>query len=116
MMTLTISSDRSQQPAGPTVTVAVSGEIDLATVGDLERGVTTALDELTDVPAAGPCSVRVDLSEVSFIDSAGISALLKGRRAADDHHRSYRVVGATGFVLQVLEMTGVWAHLSGPAD
>jgi anti-anti-sigma factor len=57
--------------------------------------------------------VEVDLSAVRFLDSSGIRLLLIGRRAADERGVAYRVTGAQGIARQVLEMTGVWAHLSG---
>lgn len=91
------------------VTLAASGEIDLSTVEQLER-------EIASTAHADATAVVVDLSGVTFIDSAGIGALLKGRRLADERGQAYRVVGAEGLVRQVLEMTGVWSHLSGHAD
>jgi anti-anti-sigma factor len=65
--------------------------------------------------ATGDAGITVvELSGVTFIDSAGINALLKGRRAADERGRVFRVTGATGIVRELLDMTGVWAHLSSP--
>ena len=58
--------------------------------------------------------VVVDLAEVRFCDSSGIRVLVHGRRLADERGLSYRVIGATGIVLDVLEVTGVWALLSAP--
>ncbi|TDC37608.1 anti-sigma factor antagonist [Micromonospora sp. 15K316] len=90
------------------VTVVARGEIDLSTAGDLQREIEAAV--------AGPASaVTVDLGEVTFLDSAGINALLTGRRFADDHRKPYRVTNAQGMVRQLLRLTGVWDHLSAPA-
>lgn len=89
-----------------TVTVAVSGEIDLSTVEQLEHEIAATADGEAD-------AIVVDISGVTFVDSAGIGVLLKGRRMADEHGKQYRVTGAEGLVRQVLDMTGVWAHLSG---
>jgi anti-anti-sigma factor len=58
-------------------------------------------------------TVLVDLSAVTFLDSSGISVLLKGRRVADERAVNYRVVGADGIVRKVLDLTGVWPLLSG---
>jgi anti-sigma B factor antagonist len=101
---LSLSSHRD---AG-TVTVAVYGDIDLTTVGQLER-------EIAGHVADDPAAIVVDLAGAAFIDSAGINALLKGRRAADEHGLHFRVTGAGGLVRNVLELTGVWNHLSDPA-
>ena len=102
-MAASVSSYRN----GDGLIVVVSGEVDLATAPLL----TDAVDAAT--ASDGAATVTVELSEVTFLDSSGIAALLKGRRVADERGRAYRVVGATGTVLEVLELTGVWTHLSG---
>lgn len=90
------------------ITIGVNGDLDMSNVGQLEKEIATAIGEGT--------GIIVDLTEVPFIDSAGISALLKGRRTADEQGQRYRVTGAAGVVRQVLDMTGVWTHLSNPAS
>jgi anti-sigma B factor antagonist len=94
---------------GHQAVVAPSGEVDLASVPSLDAAIEAA------VHAAGVETVVVDLVGVTFMDSSGISVLLRGRRLADEHNLCYRVVGAHGMVLMVLELTGVWTHLSGQA-
>jgi anti-anti-sigma factor len=101
---ISVSTDHD----GAVVTVAVAGEIDLAT-GPVMRD---AIDHALTVNGAD--SVRVDLSGVRFMDSSGIAVLLQARRAADELARAFQVVGAQGLALQVLELTGVWDHLSAP--
>ncbi len=102
-MSLSLTSSRD----GGTVTIAITGELDLSTSDDLgQQIVAYASVDGVDV-------VVIDLAGVSFVDSAGINALLKARRWADDHQRSFRVVGAAGLVREVLELTGVLAHLTG---
>jgi anti-anti-sigma factor len=95
---------------GGEATVVVSGEVDTATGPVVDRAIQEALT--TD----GVDAVRVDLSAVRFLDSSGISLLLKGRRVADDRAISYRVTDAHGTVLRVLQLSGVWDHLRGDAD
>jgi anti-sigma B factor antagonist len=97
----------SSQLDGDTVTVAVHGEIDLSTAEQLEQ-------EMENQAAGEVRATVVDLSGVTFIDSAGINALLKGRRAADEKGRAFRVTGPQGLVRELLDMTGVWDHLSSP--
>jgi anti-sigma B factor antagonist len=92
---------------GSILTVVVAGEVDLATSPTVDRAIADAI--ATD----GVTVVRVDLSGVEFLDSSGIALLLKGRRGADERGIGFQVTGAHGIVQQVLEMTGVWAHLSG---
>ncbi|MGZ4437533.1 MAG: STAS domain-containing protein, partial [Nocardioidaceae bacterium] len=51
--------------AGDRATVALDGEIDLATQADLRR-------VLTDLVVSGQIHLTVDLTGVSFIDSTGL--------------------------------------------
>jgi anti-anti-sigma factor len=92
---------------GHQATVAVTGDVDLSSVPPLDAALAAA------ARTADAEAVVVDLAGVTFLDSSGISVLLRGRRLADEHEVGYRVTGANGLVLTVLEMTGVWAHLSG---
>src|SRR5262245_60169962 len=90
-----------------TVNVEAVGEVDLLTATELEQAIALAL------ATPGATGVVVDLAGVTFLDSSGISALLKGRRLAEGATKTYRVGAAHGFVLQILELTGVWQFLSG---
>jgi anti-sigma B factor antagonist len=100
-MALTLSTVRD---AG-TTTVTVAGDVDLSTVAELDHAVHAAVIDAT--------SVVVDLAAVTFIDSAGINTLLKSRRLADERDRRFRIANPTGVVRDVLDLTGVLAHLSG---
>jgi anti-sigma B factor antagonist len=88
-------------------TVVVSGEIDVASSPTVGEALSQA------VLADGADAVLVDLSAVRFLDSSGISVLLKGRRLAGERAVSYRVTGANDMVRRILELTGVWEHLCG---
>src|SRR4051794_31017515 len=56
---------------GTTATVAAGGEIDLSTVDELRSAVNTA--------AEGAERLLLDLTDVEFIDSAGLGGLLELR-------------------------------------
>jgi anti-anti-sigma factor len=101
-MTLTV--DRHDE--SDTVRLVLRGELDLATRPILIR----ALDAATTTPGVREC--RVDLSRLTFLDCAGLSALLHGRARADAADLGYTVHDATGLARQVLETTGVMRHLS----
>jgi anti-sigma B factor antagonist len=98
-----LSIDRQADDSG--ATLAVAGEIDMATRPDLVKA-------LEAVFAEGVRSVTVDLAGVTFMDCFGMSALIHGRELAADRACGYRVVGATGMPLLVLRMTGVLAELA----
>lgn len=97
----------SRRDGDGTPAISAVGELDLSTADAFEQ-------EIAAVIGAGGSGVVVDLSGVTFVDSAGINALLKSRRTADDHGRTFRIDGANGLVRDVLEMTGVWSHLAEP--
>jgi anti-sigma B factor antagonist len=101
-MALSLATQRD----GEQVNLAVGGEIDISTADALERAIADAIN-------GGSGTVIVDLSDVTFMDSAGINALLKGRRWADAKDQQFRVTGATGIVRQILDVTGVAEHLCG---
>ena len=93
---------------GDTAIVAIDGAIDISNVGQMDDQVTAAVE------SADTTNVLVDLSGLTFMDSSGISSLLKGRRRADALGTQYQVAGAEGLVRQVLDLTGVWTYLSRP--
>ena len=66
--------------------VAVAGEVDIATV-------TRLRERLLGLAASGRTLV-VDLDQVSFIDSAGLAALVGAARRAAAHRASLQVVCA----------------------
>jgi anti-sigma B factor antagonist len=81
-----------------TVVVGVSGDVDLATAGALEEALGGAVGS----------AVVVDLSDVPFMDSTGLNALVNGRRAIVDAGGSIAlVVTPEGAVARLLEITGM---------
>jgi len=78
------------------IVVAMAGEIDLSVVDDLRASILPSLD-------GGAVDVVLDLSDVGFLDSSGITLLLEiGRRA-----RSIRLRGASSPVRLVIDATGL---------
>ena len=62
---------------GMSIVVQAIGEVDIATVGSLQGAL--------EVAATGAQRVIVDMSRVTFIDAAGITALLTGASVARAH-------------------------------
>jgi anti-sigma B factor antagonist len=91
------------------VTIAVAGEVDLATSDQLDGAIIQAI-------ADADKNVMIELSGLNFCDSTGIRALVHGRRLADSRGVGYRVVGAVGIVRDALEAAGVWQILNEAAD
>jgi anti-sigma B factor antagonist len=93
----------SSEERDGSILLSVSGEVDLATAGTLEE----ALD------AASGSAVVVDLTEVPFMDSTGLNALVNGRRGILDAGGSIAlVVKPDSPVARLLEITGMGEVLS----
>lgn len=90
-----------------TVTLAVAGELDLASAGVLAR----VIDEEI---GGGPVELVVDLSALSFLDAAGAGALIDGHRLADARRIGYRIAGVPRIARRVLEVIGMYTVLTGP--
>lgn len=85
---------------GPTIAVvSVSGEVDMATVGDLMAAVSDA------VASPRVTSLVIDLLDVSFMDSSGLGGIVSLRQRYPRVHVSL-VVGE-GMVSLLLRTTAV---------
>ena len=82
----------------------LSGELDLA---EVETLVGAARD------ASGAGAVVLDLSDLAFVDSSGVSALLSAAQLCRDRGQSFTVTGAHGVVEQVFRISGIEALLRG---
>jgi len=92
-LTITVRSQRG------VVIAAVTGEIDIATVPQLQ-------ERLFELAVNGETLI-VDLNRVTFIDSAGLGALVGTARRADTHGGSLHAVCAWPQTRKLLWMTGV---------
>ena len=83
--------------------VTVHGEVDSTTA----PGLRDCLIEALSRPGSGP--VELDLSRVTFLDSAGLSALAAAHRAALTAGRELRLrCGTARAVVRPLQITGLW--------
>jgi anti-anti-sigma factor len=92
--------------AGSAVTLAVAGELDLATGHTLVERVGAVIAE--DPPG----DLILDLAELRFCDSVGINAMVRLRKLADEHGWQFAVVHPQSTVRRVLELTGLHAYLN----
>jgi len=81
--------------------VKVAGEIDIATVPLL-------VEHLDSIPAGVP-QVIIDFSELTFIDSSGLNALVAFQKRLDDDANpcTVHLVASRPSILKVLEVTGL---------
>lgn len=95
--------------SGATVVLAPRGELDLGTSPELAEALSARARE----------DVLLDLREVSFIDSSGISAVLEAWRVAQEGPGHLRVVAGPSQVQRVFQMIALdreldWAE--APAE
>ena len=90
----------SDSPAGSALVLQVEGELDAFTVPRFA-------ERLAGTITSGNVDVVIDLAGVSFIDSAGLSALLNGVRRATHRGGSLVLAAPSERVKRVLEVTGL---------
>ena len=81
---------------GGTDVVRIYGELDLVHA-----------DEVRLALEAAPGNVVVDLSELEFIDSTGLSSVLVARRHVEGRGKSLEIRGARGAVRKLFEAAGL---------
>ncbi|MDQ6804092.1 MAG: STAS domain-containing protein [Actinomycetota bacterium] len=82
------------------IVVGVTGELDLVS--------STALEEaLVQLDGSGPGFVILDLSDVEFMDSAGLAVLVRAHQRAKGAGQGFGVVNAAPQVLRLLSVTGM---------
>lgn len=81
------------------VWIDLVGELDLATCSRFERALREAQDEAH--------IVSVDLQELSFIDGAGLAAIVSAAARSTPTRASLTLVGPAGQVERLIELTGL---------
>jgi len=82
--------------------VRLAGAVDVETAPALRA-------ELTEqISAAGPgTELRVDLGEVSIVDSSGLSALIAAHRLAEAKEARLLLTGLPSHIARMLNITGL---------
>jgi anti-sigma B factor antagonist len=87
-------------------TIKLAGELDSASCAELiER-----FEEVADAPASH--EIVLDLADVSFIDSAGMRAIIVIERTADERGLSLTMSPPPAAVTELLQLTGIADHMS----
>jgi anti-sigma B factor antagonist len=84
--------------------IALAGEFDLSGIRRFENA-------YADVAATGPESVVIDFTELQFIDSSGVSSVVKAMADQEHSGSRLRACGARGQVQQILELVGALERL-----
>jgi anti-sigma B factor antagonist len=86
--------------SGRTAVVGVSGEIDITNAEGLRDVLLSALN-------AGAAALVVDMTSTTFLDSAGVTALVRATRRATSTDATLRLAVAGAAVLRVLNLVGI---------
>lgn len=91
----------SQGVVDGVATLAVAGEVDIAVADAFAAAALSCLQE------PGALTLRVDLAEVTFLDSSGLGALVKARNAAQDQGKGLVIANVAPSVMKVFVITGL---------
>ncbi len=80
--------------------IAVSGELDLASSATFEEELARVVDSTDEL-------IVVDLRELEFMDSTGLSTLVKAHQRAEQAGKRLGVVRGSQQVQRLLSLTGV---------
>lgn len=90
---------------GRATVIVVSGELDLASSPALQ-------EELDRAAESGAGLVIIDLRELDFMDSTGLSVLVRAHQRADEQGRRLAMVKGPQQVQRLLSLTGVADRLT----
>jgi anti-sigma B factor antagonist len=88
------------EPHGRALVVRTFGEVDIASAKSLEKAIRSAFE--SDAEA-----VLLDLGEVSFIDSAGLSVLVAVTAVSNSNGRRLRIVRVSSAIQREFEVSGL---------
>lgn len=89
----------------PSVRLTVSGEIDSSSAPVVRQHLDALLDDEVR-------ELTVDLTAVSFLDSAGLCVLAAAHRRAAAQQVQLRVLASSRAVVRPLQITGLWQLLN----
>jgi anti-sigma B factor antagonist len=95
MQALSVSTD------GDALVLTMRGEIDFSNAANLTTAIRAA------VAGERPARIRVDLAQVTFVDSSGIGVLVSAMRAADEVGARFTVEHPIPNVFEQLRITGL---------
>jgi anti-anti-sigma factor len=106
-MTTTLHVRAEQDRSG--TTIILEGEFDL-------NGTDRFWAVFRETLAASPRSITLNARGLTFIDSAGLQALLQARAAATDAGTAFRVSEPSAALRRIAEMTGIEDLLEDAPD
>jgi anti-sigma B factor antagonist len=97
--------DVDERRDGENVCVALTGELDAATAPRVQQTLARLIaDDATS-------ALTLDLSQLTFIDSSGLAAIVYASRLCERRDCELSVIRGSDAVHNVFEMTGLAEHL-----
>lgn len=95
-----LSIDLKTENRGESLIFKLRGSLDIATT-------PTVRAALNDATEQGKKELVVDLSQLEFLDSTGLGALIGAHRRATEHDGSLRLIVTEGPIARLLNITGL---------
>lgn len=95
-----LTIDLKTENEGETLVFKLRGSLDLATSPTVRAALTDATDK-------GRQDMIVDLTQLEFLDSTGLGALIGAHRRAAEHGGTLRLVVHEGPIARLLNITGL---------
>ena len=95
-----LSLDVQTTPDGSAQVFALRGTMDIATSPTVRAALLEAADR-------GHHDIIVDLTQLEFLDSTGLGALIGAHKRAKEHGGRIRLVVQDGQILRLLRITGL---------
>lgn len=83
-----------------TLVVELNGEIDVYTAPDLRKNLSESVE-------AGPSNLIINLEEVHYIDSSGLSVLLEMHKRMRAKHGEMSIICTHSQILKLFNITGL---------
>lgn len=100
-----LTIDLKTEDGGEQLIFKLRGSLDLATS-------PTVRAALMDATEKGKRHIVVDLTQLEFLDSTGLGALIGAHRRATEHNGSFRLIVSEGPIARLLNITGLIRVLS----
>src|SRR5271156_3777737 len=100
----TLGIDLTSLDDGKTQLFALHGSLDIATSPSLRAALIEAAEHARH-------TIVVDLTDLEFLDSTGLGALIGAHKRAAESEGSLRLVAQEGQILRLLRITGLLAVL-----
>jgi anti-sigma B factor antagonist len=95
-----LNIDLKTEDGGELLIFKLRGSLDLATSPTIRAA-------LTDATEKGRRHIVVDLTQLEFLDSTGLGALIGAHRRATEHGGSFRLIVSEGPIARLLNITGL---------